>query len=144
MLISSWNMRYQSGKPVQGIENFSGFSVLRCVNNFGNTIIGFQIFQNKYWCSLETAILQKTSICSYGVEMRIAIEKVTVRLHSDAGAWDSIIIWYSGFQIGFNNIPCTFGEFCQYFAVIEKINPQTFGNTATLYKKGPLPVRNIL
>jgi len=72
-----------------------------------------QVFQHKAGCRAKVAIVQKASIRNDSMEMWIKILKIPVGLHRNAGAGNSIIIWYSRFQICAEYLPSTDTELCQ-------------------------------
>jgi len=67
------DMCYQPGEPVQSSKNFSGFSILGGVNNFGNAIIEFfyrdinHFLLNIFFLSLYGIMCQESNSTKYRV-----------------------------------------------------------------------------
>jgi hypothetical protein len=74
LLIPSGNVSHQSGKPVQGVEDFPGLSVSGGINHFGNAV-------SRFFCrDIDHTFLGETS--ADNVPGKIAKTGLVIRIDS--------------------------------------------------------------
>ncbi len=87
----------------------------------------FEVFGVETRNADKRVVREKAAVGGDGVQVRIWIEKIAVRLYGDARSGDCAFKWYRGFQKGAHDIPRALAQFAEQGAVVYKIDPEAFG-----------------